>query len=315
MERILSLFLPEPMALRLAWILGVLLVASPAVACDHFTRAYNTAATVDFCLWATDGTALINAATFEAADVKIMQDEGAEANSTNSPSDEGQCFSLVVAAAELDVARTTIIIHDDDAAWLDKCIVIDTFGNASAQFPTADVNVVTFTDGAIAAADFAAGAIDASAIAAGAIGASELAADAIGESELAANSITSSEVADDSIDAGAIAASAITSSEVAADAIGASEIAADAIASSELAATAADEISTDLLATSTSELAACPAATATVETMLQYLYTLGRNKFTSTSSAGVLFKDDAASTLCTFSTSDNGTTFTNGEGS
>ena len=156
----------------------ILLVASPALACDHFVRAYNTAGTVDFCLWNTTGTAFINAATFEAADIKVMQDEGAEANSTNSPTDEGQCFSLVVAAAELDVARTTIIIHDDDTAWLDKCIVIDTFGNASAQFPTADVNVASFTAGAITAGAFTAGAIDAAAIAASAIGTSEFAAEA-----------------------------------------------------------------------------------------------------------------------------------------
>lgn len=205
----------------------ILLVATPALACDHFVRAYNTAATVDFCLWATDGTAFINAATFEAADIKVMQDEGAEANSTNSPTDEGQCFSLVVAAAELDVARTTIIIHDDDTAWLDKCIVIDTFGNASAQFPTADVNV-TQISGDSAAADNVEAAFD---------------------------------------------------------------------------------------GTATTELSGCPTGTADLVTMIKYLYTLGRNKFTSTSSTGTLFKDDAASTLCTFSTSDNGTTFTNGEGS
>ena len=224
----------------------LLLIASPALACDHFVRAYNTAATVDFCLWATDGTAFINAATFEAADVKIMQDEGAEANSTNSPSDEGQCFSLAVAAAELDVARTTIIIHDDDAAWLDKCIVIDTFGNASAQFPTADVNVATISN------------------------------------------------------------DAITAASIANNAIGTTEFAAEADVNAEVV----DALNVDTY----TELTSCPAATASFKTMLQYLYMVGRNKWTQTSSTGTLFRDDGSTGLCTFTDSDAAGTTTRGEG-
>lgn len=232
MERILSLFLPEPMALRLAWILGVLLVASPAVACDHFTRAYNTDATVDFCLWETDGTDLMTSATITAGEVKVSQSEGAEANCNDGSgacvTDEGSCYSLSLDATELDTARVYVTIIDTAAkTFLDKCIVIDTFGNASAQFPTADVNV-TQISGDSAAADNVEAAFD---------------------------------------------------------------------------------------GTATTELSGCPTGTADLVTMIKYLYTLGRNKFTSTSSTGTLFKDDAASTLCTFSTSDNGTTFTNGEGS
>ena len=191
MKRILSLFLPEPIALRLAYILAVLLAATPAAACDHFVRAYNTDATVDFCLWETDGTDLMTSATITAGEVKVSQSEGAEANCNDGSgacvTDEGSCYSLSLDATELDTARVYVTIIDTAAkTFLDKCIVIDTFGNASAQFPTADVNVATISNDAITAA----------AIAADAIGASELAASAIGTSEFAAESEINAEVLD-----------------------------------------------------------------------------------------------------------------------
>jgi hypothetical protein len=63
------------------------------------------------------------------------------------------------------------------------------------------------------------------------------------------------------------------------------------------------------------ELAACPNGTSSLGTMIKYLYQLGRHKLTQTSSTGTLFKDDASTSLCTFSNSDNGTTFTRGEAS
>lgn len=128
----------------------LLLVASPALACDHFVRAYNTSTTVDFCLWETDGTDFKTDATITAGEVKVSQSEGAEANCTTGTgacvTDEGSCYSLALDAAELDTARVYVTIIDTAAkTFLDKCIVIDTFGNASAQFPTADVNVTSMT--------------------------------------------------------------------------------------------------------------------------------------------------------------------------
>lgn len=191
--------------------------------------------------------------------------------------------------------------------------------------------------------------ITASKIQADALGASEIATDAIGAAELAANSITSSEVADDSIDAGALATDAITATEIAAsaigtselatgaittaefaagaidaaaiatDAIGAAELAADSIASSELAASALAEINAEVVdalnVDTYAELAACPTATASFKTMLQYLYMMSRNVVTQTATTKLLKKDDGTTTLCTYATSDDGTTFTKGEGS
>lgn len=62
------------------------------------------------------------------------------------------------------------------------------------------------------------------------------------------------------------------------------------------------------------ELTSCPAATASFKTMLQYLYMVGRNKWTQTISTGTLFRDDGSTGLCTFTDSDSAGTTTRGEG-
>lgn len=82
-------------------------------------------------------------------------------------------------------------------------------------------------------------------------------------------------------------------------------------AKADVNAEAVDALSTDTY----TELSACPSATASPTGMLRYLYMLARNKWTQTSSTATLFKDDGSSTLCTYSTSDNGTTLSKGEGS
>lgn len=70
-------------------------------------------------------------------------------------------------------------------------------------------------------------------------------------------------------------------------------------------------LSTDTYA----ELAACPAATASITDILQFLFMDSRNKITATATSQKLKKDDATTDLCTFTTSDDGTTFSRGEGS
>jgi hypothetical protein len=122
----------------------------------------------------------------------------------------------------------------------DNTSVYQVYGTPNSA--ATDVNVLTITDGAIAAADFATGAITATVIAADAIGASELATDAIGAAEIASAAIAADEIATDAIGAAELASAAIAADEIAADAIGASEIAADAIAASELATAAVNEV-------------------------------------------------------------------------
>ncbi len=102
---------------------------------QKFLRKYNAAATVDFALYQPDGVDLEPAATFAAGDLKIMKDEGAEANTTNLPTDEGQGYSLVLTATELQAARVVVYIVDQTGSkvWLDDYLVVESYGNASAQ--------------------------------------------------------------------------------------------------------------------------------------------------------------------------------------
>jgi len=96
---------------------------------------YNQSKTITFDLVAPDGVDLIVAATFAAGDIVIMKDEGAEANTTNLPTDEGTGYSLVLTATEMSAARIRIYIIDQTATkvWLDISIGIETYGNASAE--------------------------------------------------------------------------------------------------------------------------------------------------------------------------------------
>lgn len=209
----------------------LLLWSTPAHACDHLTRLYATQTTVDFCLYVTDatvGAVKLETAAHASGDTYIMKDEGNEANTTNGFTDEGSCYSIVLTATEMTAARITLNIEDQGTkTWADKCITIDTYGNASAQHATQDVNVLSIS----------------------------------GDS------------------------------------------------------TAADNLEAWFDDTATTELSACPAGTAAFRDQLKYLFAVARNKFTQTSTTGTLFKDDGSTTLCTFSDSDNGTTFTAGEGS
>ena len=73
--------------------------------------------------------------TFVAADTQISKDEGAFANTGATPAHEGNgVYSLALTATEMEAAR--IMITCIDAAtktWEDQAIIIDTYGNASAQ--------------------------------------------------------------------------------------------------------------------------------------------------------------------------------------
>ena len=96
---------------------------------------YNQAKTVYFDLFQVDGIDFEPAATFAAGDVTIMKDEGAEANTTNLPTDEGQGYSLVLTASEMSAARIKIYIVDQTGTkvWLDTSVHVETYGNASAE--------------------------------------------------------------------------------------------------------------------------------------------------------------------------------------
>lgn len=107
-------------------------------------RKYGAAATINFDLYEVDGVDLRVDAAHASGDTKIMKDEGAEANTSNAFTDEGQGYSIVLTATEMQAARVAIYIVDSATkVWLDKVIEIETYGNASAQhafdFDTASV--------------------------------------------------------------------------------------------------------------------------------------------------------------------------------
>lgn len=99
----------------------------------HF-RKYGEAFTIPFDLFETDGINYKVDAVYVSGDVKIMKDEGAEANITSGFTDEGQGYSIPVSATEAQAARIELKIVDQGTkVWLDTGVSIETYGHASAQ--------------------------------------------------------------------------------------------------------------------------------------------------------------------------------------
>lgn len=297
--------------------IGAAEIASAAIAADEIaTDAIGAAEIAANAITATEvADATIDAATFAAGAI----DAGAIATDA--------------------ITATEIAANAIGDAEVGATLTVDIIGSLSGSVASVTGEVGSVAAGGIAAASFAAGAIDATAVAADAIGASELAADAIGASEVAANAINDAELADaltvsitgnvtgnlsgsvGSVGAGGIAAAtfaagAIDAAAVAADAIGASELAASAIGTSEFAAESEVNAEVvDALATDTyTELTACPAnGTASITSILRYLYMVARNKVTSDDSTTSVFKDDGATVLCEQGTSVAAGTFTRTE--
>ncbi len=99
-------------------------------------RKYNVATTILFPL--IDAGAQDFESTpvsFVAADTQISKDEGAFANTDSTPAHEGNgIYSLALTATEMAAGRIVITVIDAATkAWEDQAIIIDTYGNASAQ--------------------------------------------------------------------------------------------------------------------------------------------------------------------------------------
>jgi len=105
---------------------------------SHHLRKYGVATTIDFELYELDGTDLVTNAVSATGDIKIMKDEGDEATlAADAFVDEGTGYSLAVGATEMEAARIAIYVVDQSSPkiWLDKVLIIETYGNASAQHP------------------------------------------------------------------------------------------------------------------------------------------------------------------------------------
>lgn len=97
-------------------------------------RKYGVETKIDFELYEIDGVDLRVDATDAGSDCNIMKDEGAEATCTNDFVDEGRGYSITLTATEMQAARIVLYIIDSATkVWLDKVIIIETYGHASAM--------------------------------------------------------------------------------------------------------------------------------------------------------------------------------------
>lgn len=109
---------------------------------QKYSRKYGVAQTLDFVLFEADGVDFRVDAAHAAGDTVISKDEGAQTNTTNGFTDEGSYYSIVLTATEMQAARIMVPISDQTATkvWLDDYLVVETYGNASAQ------NAIDFDD-------------------------------------------------------------------------------------------------------------------------------------------------------------------------
>lgn len=97
-------------------------------------RKYGVETKIDFELYEVDGVDLRVDAVDAGSDCSIMKDEGAEATCTNDFVDEGKGYSITLSATEMQAARIVVYVVDSATkVWLDKVIVIETYGHASAM--------------------------------------------------------------------------------------------------------------------------------------------------------------------------------------
>ena len=99
-------------------------------------RKYGVEAKVNFELYDLDGVDMNTGAASASGDINIMRDEAAEEQlDADAFVDEGTGYSLVLSAAEMNAARVIVYIIDQTGPkdWLDKAIIVETYGNALAQ--------------------------------------------------------------------------------------------------------------------------------------------------------------------------------------
>jgi hypothetical protein len=103
----------------------------------YLLKKYGTATTILFPLIDAGAQDFESTpVTFAAGDTQISKDEGAFANTTNNPVHEGNgIYSLALTATEMQAATIVITIIDQTAPkeWEDQAVIIDTYGNASAE--------------------------------------------------------------------------------------------------------------------------------------------------------------------------------------
>jgi hypothetical protein len=131
---------------------------------------------VNFSLFEVDGVDFRTDASPAAGDAKIMKDEGALTTTTRAFTDEGATYAQSLTTTEVTAKRISLEIVDltGTKAWLDRQIIIETYGHASSQHPNIGATTVqvgassktgySLAAGSLTSGTFAAGAINAAAI-------------------------------------------------------------------------------------------------------------------------------------------------------
>lgn len=103
-------------------------------------RKYGVSTTITFPLIkaGSNNFAVSGDYTHASGDVKITKDEGTAATATNAPSaltmGNGAIWTLTLTATEMQAARIVVTIIDATTKAIeDQAIIIETYGNASAQ--------------------------------------------------------------------------------------------------------------------------------------------------------------------------------------
>ena len=97
-------------------------------------RKYGVEATIDFDLFEVDGVDLRADWVPAQSDCEIMKDGGTSTQCSNTATDEGTTYSIILTATEMQAARLVLKIVDAATkVFLDHVVIIETYGNASAQ--------------------------------------------------------------------------------------------------------------------------------------------------------------------------------------
>lgn len=190
----------------------------------------NTAFTLYFSLYKSDGTIIANPGTYTK---KVSIDGAAVADITAAVTEEDTTYgqlSVVLAAGEMNGDAIWVYIKDDTAGCVPFTCTIYTAGSLhdEVKADTAAILADTGTDGVVLAAD--------------AITSAKIADNAITDAKINSGAITSAKFAAGAINAAAIAANAITDAKINDGALTAAKFAANSLTASALAADAGAEI-------------------------------------------------------------------------
>lgn len=253
-----------------------------------FLREYGVAATIPLELFEVDGVDFRVDAVAATGDIKITKDEAEEANTDNLFVDEGNKYSLLLTAIEMQAERISGSIIDATATkvWLDTGFEIETYGNSSAQHA---VNLNDSVRAGLTALP------NAAADAAGGLPISD-----VGGLDLDAMNTNINDIEADTADMQPKLGT--PSSSLAAD-----------IAANATPAEVGIEISDFFVTDTFAEPSSIPAATSSLKDKIGLIFTMIRNKLLQTSTLSTLRNDADSADIGTSVVSDDTTIFTRNE--